>query len=126
MTNNLKMINRLTELMNEIDTIKEEIKEIILKLEVDPIPEAVTMHDTSKNILCTNVINKFLRENGTLLNKELQRKLFNKTTFCNVNKLKFSQLLNLLEFEYEYIDNGTEWRDLRIEIKDLKKKQNNE
>ena len=66
MTNNLKMINRLTELMNEIDTIKEEIKEIILKLEVDPIPEAVTMYDTSKNILCTNVINKFLRENGTI------------------------------------------------------------
>lgn len=125
MTNNLKMINRLTELMNEIDTIKEEIKEIILKLEVDPIPEAVTMYDTSKNILCTNVINKFLRENGTLLNKELQRKLFSKITYCNVNRLKLSQLLNFLEFKHEYIDNGTEWRDLRIEIKDIKKKQKN-
>ena len=123
MTNNLKMINRLTDLIKEIDNIRNEVMDIIIKLETtDPIPEEPKLYDNSKDYFCTNIINKFLRENGTLLDKELQSKLYNKLSYVNINKLKLWQLLNHLEFGYEYIE-GKEWKDIKIDIKELPKKE---
>lgn len=123
MTNNLKLINRLTELKKQTENIQNEILDIIILLEKEPIADNIIMENVyiGYDLKCINTINKFLRESGNILDKSLQNKLVGKLTWCNENHLSLIKLLRYLEYEFEYIETTKEWKDININIKDIKK-----
>lgn len=119
MTNNYRLINRLNELNKQVKDISNEINEIIMMLEVDPIEENTNIINKHDGI-CISLINKYIKESGNILNKEQQHELSKKVYWCNDNNLTLIKLLRYLNFKYEYIDNNKDWKDIKIEIKELR------
>ena len=119
MTNNYRLINRLNELNKQVKDISNEINEIIMMLEADPIEENANIINKHDGI-CISLINKYIKENGSILNKEQQHELSRKVYWCNDNNLTLIKLLRYLNFKYEYIDNNKDWKDIKIEIKELR------
>lgn len=117
MTNNYRLINRLNELNKQVKDISNEINEIIMMLEVDPIEENINIINKHDGI-CISLINKYIIENGNILNKDHQHELSKKVYWCNYNNLSLIKLLKYLNFKYEYIDNNKDWKDIKIEIKE--------
>lgn len=125
--NNYDVINKMNNVLRELESINKttnQLKEDIINFINDvennidmSVKETISLDD----IKTIRVINKFIKENGNILDKKKQGALFNKLVWCNTRKLSLIKLLRMLNYEFEYIESDKEWKDILINEKIITK-----
>lgn len=104
-------------IIGELHKLKDNIK--VINYTIDLLIEEVSKCDeleVANKGYIFNVIKKFVKENGCLLNKDLQTKLSTKLWVANGKEsLTIISACKMCDIKYEYCGDN-EWKDIKLNL----------